>query len=250
MDMHISCAGILGIASTVPAVSAKLSPCMRRSLALVFDLDGVIVDSMPLHTEVWKLYLHRNGIDSEGIETRMHGKRNDEIVRELFGDSLTAEEVFVHGAAKEALWRTVMGSRLGDAVLPGLYDFLQGRRGTPMAIASNAEPANVDFVLDGLALRGYFPVVIDGHQVTRPKPHPDIYLLAAERLNVDSRDCVVFEDSPAGIAAAKAAGARVVVVNTSRVELPRTDFMVQDFRDPELESWLSDLESRLPQPSA
>lgn len=199
---------------------------------------------MPLHTESWIVYLNRLGVDPDGLVERMHGKRNDEIVRDLFGDGLSEEQVFEHGAAKERLFRERMAPRLNEFLVPGVVEFLERHGGAHKAVASNAEPANIRFVLEGAGLRRHFETLVDGHQVARPKPAPDIYLRAAELLGARPADCVVFEDSPAGLAAARTAGARVVAVNTARVELPAADLEVRDFLDPRLEPWLQQFNSR------
>jgi beta-phosphoglucomutase-like phosphatase (HAD superfamily) len=105
-------------------------------------------------------------------------------------------------------------------------------------VASNAEPENINFVLDGLDLRRHFEVIIDGMQVQRPKPWPDIYMRAAEKLNIEPANCIVFEDSPPGVAAARKAGARVVGIESHSV-LSDVDFHVKDFTRPELAEWLT-----------
>src|SRR5205823_7855022 len=102
-----------------------------------------------------------------------------EIVRDFFGPGLSATEVIAHGAAKEALFREMMGSRLTKILVPGVTRFLQHCGGTPAGLASNAERPNIDFVLDGVLidgapLRSFFQVVVDGQQVSHPKPHPEI----------------------------------------------------------------------------
>src|SRR5579884_1346776 len=187
----------------------------RPASAYIFDLDGVLIDSMPLHTEAWRIYLKRLNKPIEDVEVRMHGRRNDEIVAELISGDLTPAEVFEHGAAKERLFREMMQPHLAEHMVPGVSEFLRRSAATrSMAVASNAEPANIDFVLDGAGLRGCFEVIVDGHQVARPKPWPDVYLRAAELLRVKPADCIVFEDSPAGVAAGRAAGSRVVGIGT------------------------------------
>ncbi len=193
---------------------------------------------MPGHTEAWLIYLRRLGIPSDRLVERMHGRRNDEIVRDLFGDSLTAAEVAAHGTAKERLYRELMAPRLAECLVPGIAAFLERHPNVPKGVASNAEPANIDFVLEGAGLGPHFPVRVNGHQVARPKPDPEIYLRAADLLQARPAECVVFEDSPAGLAAARGSGARVVAVNTARVSLPRADLSINDFLDPGLEPWL------------
>ena len=95
---------------------------LNPELALLFDLDGVIVDSMPTHTLAWERYLERNGIDPSNIEARMHGKRNDDLVRDLFGPQLDAAAVFEHGAAKERLFRELIGATLESKLVPGVRE--------------------------------------------------------------------------------------------------------------------------------
>ena len=206
---------------------------------MVLDMDGVIVDSNPLHTEAWMLYNRRFGIDAgEALAERMYGRRNDEILRDFFGPQLSPEEIAAHGAAKEELYREMLGPRLEEALVPGVREFLQRHAGQPIGLATNAEPANVDFILDRSGLRACFRVVVDGHQVRRPKPHPEIYLRAAGLLSVAPRNCIVFEDSFSGVQAARAAGARIVGLRTTHRELPGADLAIDDFRSLELEPWL------------
>lgn len=208
-------------------------------LAFLFDLDGVIADTMPLHTVAWREYLRRQGRPAEYLEERMHGKRNDELVRDLFEPGLSDDEVFAHGAAKEALFREMAAADLESLAVPGVVDFLEQHSERPIALGSNAEPANVAFVLEGLAIAHHFRFCVDGHQVERPKPHPDIYLRAAQLLEVPPADCIVFEDSPTGVEAARAAGMRIVGIDTARAlaDTP-VDLVVTDFNQPALAEWI------------
>jgi beta-phosphoglucomutase len=208
-------------------------------LALVFDLDGVIVDSNPIHSACWRVYFERLGVETPpDFDQQMYGKRNDEIVRRVFGPELTEAEVARRGAEKEMLYREMMAPKLERRLAPGLVEFLERRAAMPMGVATNAERANVDFVLDGGGLGRFFRVVLDAGQVSRPKPDPEIYLRAAQMLGVAAGDSIVFEDSLAGVEAARAAGARVVGLLTTHSELP-VDLGIQDFLDPRLEAWLS-----------
>ena len=211
---------------------------LEKGLALIFDLDGVVIDSMPLHTLAWQRYLDSLGIKGNDVETRMHGRRNDEIVRDFLGENVDPQVVFEHGAAKERLFREMMRDQLDRHLVPGVADLLERVCAAPVALATNAEPANVDFVLDGANLRRCFRAIVDGTQVARAKPAPDVYLRAAEKLSIAPRNCIVFEDSPVGIEAARAAGARVVGILTHAAALDGVDFAVRDFLQPELEPWL------------
>lgn len=217
---------------------------LSEGLALVFDLDGVIVDSTPVHTEAWRVYLNGIGLECANIERRMHGRRNDEIVADFIGANLSAEKVYAHGAAKEAVYRRMMAAQLELRLVPGVKAFLESFQRFPLGLGSNAEPANVDFVLDGAGLRPFFRTIVDGHQVERPKPDPEVYLRVARQLDCPPANCIVFEDSAAGVEAARLAGARVVGVRTAEADLGTVDFSVRDFSDPALPAWLGALEPR------
>jgi beta-phosphoglucomutase len=209
-------------------------------IGLLFDMDGVLVHSMPLHTLAWERYLNNLGIHVDDLERRMHGKRNSELVNDLIAADLTEDAVFAHGAEKERVFREMM---LEEGIeryrVPGLPEFLLRHKDLPMAIGSNAEPANIEFILNELGLRPYFKVTVNGHQVDRPKPFPDIYLKAAELLGLEPRSCIVFEDSPAGVQAGIAAGMRVVGVETTPTQFQGVSLCIKDFNDPLLEPWLA-----------
>ena len=121
---------------------------LAPGLCLIFDMDGVIVDSNPVHREAWVAFNRRYGLETtEEMRQWMYGKRNDEIVRHYFGDGLSQEEVSFRGAAKEKLYRDIVGDRIEEILVPGVRQFLERHRDAPMALATNAEPANVDFLL-------------------------------------------------------------------------------------------------------
>lgn len=213
---------------------------LADGLALIFDMDGVIVDSNPLHREAWTEFNRRYGLETtDAMLEGMYGRRNDQIVREFFGDGLSQTEIAARGAAKEEIYRKLLASRLEAMLVRGLRPFIERYGDAPMALASNAEPENVAFVLDSTGLRRYFRVVVDGHQVNHPKPHPEIYFRAAELLAIDPASCIVLEDSLTGVAAAKAAGMRVIGLATTYVNLPGADIMADNFCDGILTSWLT-----------
>jgi HAD superfamily hydrolase (TIGR01509 family) len=108
----------------------------------------------------------------------------------------------------------------------------------PTGLATNAERANADFVLDGAGLRRYFRAIADGSQVKNAKPAADIYELVARELGVHPRNCIVFEDSKVGVAAARAAGTRVVGIQTQIALLEGVDILVPDFSSADLADWL------------
>lgn len=212
---------------------------MSTAAAFIFDLDGVIVHSTPLHNRAWEIYLERQGVSPERVQGRMHGLRNDEIVRDFFGADLAAGVIHAHGAAKEEVYRQLMRPQLEVHIVDGVRGFLDRYRAVPKAVASNAEPANIDFVLGEAGLSSYFLHVVDGHDVVHPKPAPDIYLKAAALLGVPADRCIVFEDSVPGVQAAVAAGMRVVGVTTTLQKLSGVQLHIGTFDDPPLEAWLA-----------
>ncbi|MFL6452053.1 MAG: HAD family hydrolase [Bryobacteraceae bacterium] len=210
-----------------------------NGIGMIFDLDGVLVHSMPLHTLAWERYLEGLGITVQDLEARMHGKRNPELVREFMDSNATDEVAIEHGAAKERLFRKLMREAgFAQFQIPGLIEFLERYRDVPKAIGSNAEPANIEFTLDHFDLRRFFEITVNGMEVERPKPFPDIYLKAAELLGKKPNDCIVFEDSPPGAQAGLSAGMRVVGVETTPTQFEGVDLCIRDFTDGALEPWL------------
>ena len=208
-------------------------------IALIFDMDGVIIDSNPLHRQAWAAFNRRYGLETtEAMQRRMYGKRNDQIVRDYFGEGISPEEVDARGRAKERLYREMLTGRTEEMLVPGLRAFLERYRDLPMGVGSNAEPENISLVLDETGLRRYFRAVVDGHQVRHAKPHPEVYLRVAELLETDPAECVVFEDSHSGAAAAVAAGMRVIGISTTDDNLSGTFITIDNFRSGDLDLWL------------
>ena len=207
-------------------------------IALIFDMDGVIIDSNPLHRQAWAAFNRRYGLETtEAMPRRMYGKRNDQIVRDYFGEGISLAEVDARGRAKERLYREMLTGRTEEMLVPGLRAFLERYRDLPMGVGSNAEPQNIALVLDETGLRRYFRAVVDGHQVRRPKPDPEVYLRVAELLETDPAQCIVFEDSHSGAAAAVAAGMRVIGISTTDDNLSGTAITIDNFRSGELDLW-------------
>lgn len=212
---------------------------LAPGLALIFDMDGVLIDSNPWHREAWAEFNRRYGLETtEEMHQFMYGKRNDAILRGFFGDQLDSEEIASRGAAKEALYREMVGGRLEEALVPGIRQFLEEFAAVPKGVATNAEPPNVDFLLDRAGFRGYFDAVVNGHQVVNPKPHPEVYLRASELLGVSPANCIVFEDSHSGVEAARSAGMRVIGLHTTHGNLHGTAMGVDNFLSEELRRWL------------
>ena len=215
-------------------------------IAFILDMDGVIVESTDFHEKAWDSYLSRFGIPAKDVMARMLGKRNDQIVREIWGNDLPADQVFRHGADKEQLYREMIAPVLQQHLVPGVCEFVRAAQslGVPIALATNAEAPNVEFVLGCAGIRSLFRTTVDGGQVTNAKPDPEVFLTAAARLGVAPCNCVVFEDSPGGMQAAKSAGAHLAGLLTTLTAAPLADIAVPNFLDPKLLPWLSTLQPR------
>lgn len=187
-----------------------------RIKALVFDMDGTLVDNMRYHEQAWIEFFKRRDqdIDPEPFFKQTAGRHNREIMRDWIDANLTEAQIAVLAEEKESLYRTLYAPH--RKALAGFDAFARAAqaRGLRLAVATSAPPANIDFILDALELRAYFDVVVGATHVKRGKPHPDIYLLAAQELGLPPAQCIAFEDAPAGVASAAAAGMGCVVLTT------------------------------------
>ena len=202
--------------------------------AVLWDLDGVLVDSAPFHFQAWRELLASLGRAlSEADFRRTFGLRNDAILPHLLGD-LPPAEVEHLAARKEALFR--QAARGSIAALPGALALLRllRERGLRLALVSSTPRANIDLVLRSLGLDTAFEVIVGEEDVALGKPDPGGYLLAAKRLEVPPGECVVIEDAPVGVEAAKRGGMRCVGVyrDRPREALAKADLVVEDLEDP------------------
>ena len=185
--------------------------------AVIFDIDGTIVDNMHLHAEAFAVFAERHGLPplTPDDRARLDGRRNSEIFPILFRREVAREEWQAYEHEKEGLYRELSRGRLTP--MKGLHAFIAKLKadGIKVALATSAPELNVAHTLNELGLTGDFPVIVRGDQVPRGKPAPDVFLEAARRLDVPPAACLVFEDAPMGIAAAHAAGMPVVAVTTS-----------------------------------
>jgi beta-phosphoglucomutase len=203
----------------------------------IFDLDGTIVDNMPMHAEAFAIFVARHGLPPLTTEDRkrLDGKRNRDIFPDLFGRALHEAELVAFASEKESLYRQLSKGRL--APLTGLGRLLNhlAAHGVRLAIATSAPPENVRHTLAELALEGRLGPIARGDEVARGKPWPDVFLAAAAMIALPPEECIAFEDAPAGIAAAAAAGMTTVALTTSfapevfAAQAPRADWIVKDF---------------------
>ncbi len=190
--------------------------------AIIFDLDGVIVDSHPIHKKAWRRFLSGLGrkVTDKELDFVLDGRKREDILSYFLGE-LTAEQVRNYGHEKDLLFRQEV---LAINVCEGLRELLPEleRDGIRMAVASSGSKGRVHFVLEHVGLKDFFSVVITGDEVTRGKPDPTIFLRAAERLAVPPERTLVVEDAVSGVRAAKTAGMRCLgIAEGHRVELLR-----------------------------
>ena len=201
--------------------------------AVLWDLDGVLVDTALLHYEAWRQFLNELGRSlSEEEFRRTFGLRNDLILREMLGD-MPAEEVRRLSERKEALFRQHAAGQITP--LPGAVKLVRrsrdGDRRT--ALVTSTPRANIDFVLEQAGLTGAFDTIVTAEDVSRGKPDPEGFLLAARRLGVPPKRCLVIEDAPGGIEGARRAGMHSLAVTTThpREALSSADAVVDSLND-------------------
>jgi HAD superfamily hydrolase (TIGR01509 family) len=182
--------------------------------AVVFDMDGLLIDTEPLYKDAWQRAARESGVElTDQMYSRFVGRSNVESEAEiawLFGPAFPIQ---VFRARWPELWqqRALEAGVPTKPGVPELLEFLDERR-VPAAVATSSDLAFTKFSLEAARLINRFTCLVTGDEVEMGKPAPDIYLEAARRLHVDAADCIAFEDSEAGAIAASTAGMRVVLV--------------------------------------
>jgi beta-phosphoglucomutase len=212
---------------------------MTLPFAVVFDMDGVIADTNPFHKDAIQQFVTKYGFEltEEELKTRVYGTTNRQWITNLFGE-LTENELQAYAFEKEQLFRDIYAPYINP--VKGLIQFLDllVEHQIPRSIATSAPPANVDFVLDRTGTRKYFDIILDERMVTQGKPNPEIYLKSAKALGLPNQQCIVIEDSLAGVEAARKSGSKVIGITTthSPEELQDTDLVIDDFDQLTIES--------------
>jgi beta-phosphoglucomutase len=188
------------------------------SLALLFDLDGTMVDTDPLHIAAWNAVLRENGrqIDATFYRTRIMGFDAKAVTAALYPDEPEARRM-AFSDAKERAFRSLVGKLEPTTGLPELLDWAESLT-LPMAVVTNAPRDNAHLLLRGLGWADRFPVLVIGDELARGKPDPMPYQVAMRELGADAARSLAFEDSLSGVRAAVAAGVETIGLMTALPE--------------------------------
>jgi beta-phosphoglucomutase family hydrolase len=208
---------------------------MKEKFAVLFDMDGVIIDSNPYHKDAWFEFCRRYNVElkEEDVPRKIYGNTNKAALVDVFQREFSPEESYRMSEEKEAIYRDL--HRPDINLIPGLETLLKAfqQHHIPLAVCTNAPVANLDFMLEETGIRPYFEVLIDASRVSKGKPDPEIYLKAAQLLNMPPDRCIVMEDSTVGVEAGLRAGMKVVAITTTHTaaELSHTDLVIADFTE-------------------
>jgi beta-phosphoglucomutase family hydrolase len=200
--------------------------------AAIFDMDGTLVHTEPIHQQSWIRAMGEVGIDLDvaHYDTHFSGRPGRETTRDLYG--FTPEQAEEMSRRLTTIfWELAEGN---VEPLPGVRAFLTKIADIPKGVATSARRHSAARMLEELGLIDYFGAIVTADDIAHGKPDPEIFLVAAERLGVAPEKCVVFEDSIAGVTAAKAAGMYCAAITTSRVQFPEADLTFSEWDDPRL----------------
>lgn len=193
---------------------------MPSPQAVIFDVDGVLVDSYQAHYQSWQLACRERGLEmTQDQFVATFGRTSREIIVELWGDKFTTPDAVAQlDNRKEEFFRVIL--RTDFPGMDGAAELIDDlyRAGFRLALGSSGPPDNVNLVMEQLQRRSAFQGVVTAVDVQRGKPDPQVFLLSAERVGVAPQHCVVLEDAPVGVAAAHAAGMKcIAIASTGRV---------------------------------
>jgi len=202
--------------------------------AVIWDMDGVIADTGPYHLKSWQIVLQNTGKDYTEKEFRRNtGRRSDSILRDILGEQATQEEIARIIQKKEKIARQLISQNVKS--YPGVIKLITSLKehGFKTAVASSAPMGSIQLITRNLKIDNYFDIIVSGWDLTKSKPDPEIFLLAAEKLGVETESCIVIEDAIVGVAASKRAGiCCIAVTNTNtREALKEADLIVDTLEE-------------------
>ncbi|HEY2583230.1 MAG TPA: HAD family phosphatase, partial [Mucilaginibacter sp.] len=204
--------------------------------AAIFDMDGTLIDNTPYHFKSWQALFkkyNKGDLTKETYYTEISGVPVMETIKRLFGVDHDEARLKALLNEKEEFYRQSYAPFVSP--INGLENFLTELKdaGVKMAMATSATVQDIDFILNRIPIRDDFAEIVNSTMVSKPKPNPQIFLKAAEKLDMPASKCVVFEDSLAGIKAANGAGMKVVAITTSHTaaELHPVDLVIHDYSE-------------------
>ena len=201
--------------------------------AIIFDMDGTLMNNTPYHYKAWQILFkkYNRNLTFNQYKKDISGRTSVEIFQTFFGKEMTTEEITKCASEKNLLYRQLYKPHIKpvDGLLTLLNEIYKAA--ITMYVATSGTPQNVRFMFENIPIEKYFSRVIDASEVTHGKPAPDIFLKAASYVNAAPAKCIVFEDSVNGIAAARAAGMKVIGVATteSKKALQHTDAVIENY---------------------
>jgi beta-phosphoglucomutase len=216
---------------------------MSKLKAALFDIDGTLMDNNEYHKMAWMQYLEGQGreMSDEEFKKNVSGRTNLDAVQRIYGKEMSDEEASKYYLAKEEIYRKLYRPYISP--IHGLLEFLKDLHdhGIVMAIATSGIQVNIDFMFEHIPIKQYFKEVIQSKDITKGKPDPEIFIKAAQAVGFPPENCVVFEDSLAGVKAAKKAGIKVVALTTSeeKKDLKKADLVIKNYNEINYEKLVS-----------
>ncbi|MEP6512518.1 MAG: HAD family phosphatase [Parafilimonas sp.] len=202
---------------------------------IIFDLDGTLIDNNAYHIEAWKVFYAKMRLEFsiDEYKNKINGRISKAIFPYVLNKELSDDEINLYDDEKESLYRQLYAPHIKPVA--GLINFLEQlhKEDYPMAVATSGLPPNIDFMFENIDIKKYFQAIINASTITTGKPHPEIFLKAAEALHVNPKKCIAFEDSVAGIRSAKAAGMKVVALTTTHTaeDVQEADLIINDYTE-------------------
>jgi len=225
----------------------SLTHTTNMEYGFIFDMDGVVIDSNPYHKIAWEKFLTKLGhpFDNKLFDDVLSGRTGPTSLRLLFGDDLPQEKLDLYLEEVDSNYQNILRQSRKVLAIAGVHKILDqiSKNGFRLALATSAPSVNIELGLKKLKLENTFEHIVGKVDVTHGKPHPEVYLTTLERLGMEAKNCIVFEDSKAGIQSAISAGIKVVGIASalSKEELldEGVSLVVDDFTELELEQVLS-----------
>lgn len=208
-----------------------LKKIMIKQYCVIFDMDGVLADTGPIHLKSWIMIANELGIKiTKKFFKETFGQQSIPIMRKLAGPNINQLEIEKFASLKEKYYRDMVKDEIKP--LPGVITLIKllKEKKFKLAIGSSGPPENIDLLLNGLKIKQYFDVIISAKDVKKGKPAPDVFLIAAKRLNIAPKRCLVIEDAPVGLEAAMRAGMKSIALTTThnKDELSNANFVCPD----------------------